>query len=304
MAAFGARRPFPLIKAMNLVTRRTWGDAALAAATPDGRVLVALPWHGRLLVGTAHGHELTGADDTLVHTREIERFLQEVNATFPALRLAADDVTMVHRGVVPGRQTSGRPPVLLDTHEVRDHERDGVAGAVSVVGVKYTTARHVAERAVDLVCRKVDRRVRACATAVTPLLDGSEHTDRPVGDADRRGHRTLSQLYGAAGADTIAALCAQDSRLAAPIGSSGVMGAQIVHAVRDEAALTLEDAVVRRTRLGAAGHPGTDIARACAAIMAAELGWSAARVEDEIATLDRFYSWIRPADADVAGAAT
>jgi glycerol-3-phosphate dehydrogenase len=211
---------------------------------------------------------------------------------------------MVHRGVVPGRQAPGRAPVLLDTHEVRDHERDGVAGAVSVVGVKYTTARHVAERAVDLVCRKVERRVRGCATAVTPLLDGSEPiADRRVSDGDRRCDRTLSQLYGAAGADTISALCVQDSRLAAPIGSTSVMAAQIVHAVRSEAALTLEDAVVRRTRLGAAGHPGAEIARACAAIMAAELGWSAARVEDEIAALDRFYSWIGPADADAAGAA-
>jgi glycerol-3-phosphate dehydrogenase len=265
-------------------------------------VLVALPWQGRLLVGTAHGHALTGADDTLAHAGEVERFLREVNATFPGLRLAPDDVTLVHRGVVPGRQAPGREAMLLDSHEVRDHERDGVAGAVSVVGVKYTTARHVAERAVDLVCRKVDRPVRACMTGVKPLLEGVTVSDPPSqAHGAAADEQVLPKLYGTVAADRIAALCAGNPQLAQPVGHTGVIGAQIIHAIRDEAAVTLEDAVVRRTRLGAAGPPGIDIARACAAIMAAELGWSAARVQDELAALDHFYSWIAPAARDAAG---
>jgi glycerol-3-phosphate dehydrogenase len=295
MAAFGVRRPFPLVKAMNLVTRRAWGDTAVALPTPEGRVLVALPWHGRLLVGTAHGAELTGADDTLVHVREVGRFLAEVNATFPGLRLEPDEIALVHRGVVPARQRPDRQPVLLDAHEVRNHARDGVEGAVSVVGVKYTTARHVAERAVNLVCRKVNRAVRTCATDITPLLEGRTDRTAATDDACIADVAGLAALYGSAGAEAIAALCALDHQLAQPIAGSSVVAARIVHAIRDEAALTLEDVVVRRTRLGAAGHPGAEIARACAAIMAAELGWSAARIEDEIASLDRFYSWIRPA---------
>jgi glycerol-3-phosphate dehydrogenase len=54
-------------------------------------------------------------------------------------------------------------------------------------------------------------------------------------------------------------------------------------------AVTLADAVVRRTGAGAGGHPGQEAARNAAAIMAAELGWSAAQVDRELQALDSFY---------------
>ncbi len=108
MAAFGTRRVFPLVKAMNLVTRRPWPDVALARPTPAGRLLVALPLHGRLLVGTSHGESLSGSDDTLVSAPEAGDFLAEVNAAFPWLALTTDDVTLVHRGVVPAKHAPGR----------------------------------------------------------------------------------------------------------------------------------------------------------------------------------------------------
>jgi glycerol-3-phosphate dehydrogenase len=62
-----------------------------------------------------------------------------------------------------------------------------------------------------------------------------------------------------------------------------------VHAVRSEMAVTLGDALIRRTGAGAGGHPGEAAARTAAALMAAELGWSAAQVEHEITALDAFY---------------
>ena len=78
--------------------------------------------------------------------------------------------------------------------------------------------------------------------------------------------------------------------LAAPLGPScPVTGAEIVRAVREEMAVTLADALVRRTGAGAGGHPGQDAARAAAVLMAAELGWSASQVERELQALDAFY---------------
>src|SRR6476661_748617 len=47
MRMFGVDRPFPLIKAMNLVTSRRASDMALAAPTHDGRMLTLVPWRGR-----------------------------------------------------------------------------------------------------------------------------------------------------------------------------------------------------------------------------------------------------------------
>jgi glycerol-3-phosphate dehydrogenase len=236
-------------------------------------MLVALPWRGRLLVGTSHGADLCGPDQTLVHQGELEAFLAEVNSAFPWLGLAPDDVALVHRGVVPAKVTAGQPPSLLDHAEVRDHAAGGIEGAVSVVGVKYTTARAVAGRAIALVLRKLGR--QASAMGEVSLV---------AGDGTRLGAR-----YGAESA-RVAALALSEPALAAPVAvGADVTGAEVLHAVRHEMALTLEDVVVRRTALGAIGHPGDAAVAACASLVARELGWSADRVRDEIAAFARFY---------------
>ena len=73
MAAFGARRVFPLLKAMNVVTTRQASGPAVALPSKGGRLLVALPWRGRLTIGTSHGLRLCGADDTSREGRRGER---------------------------------------------------------------------------------------------------------------------------------------------------------------------------------------------------------------------------------------
>jgi glycerol-3-phosphate dehydrogenase len=64
-----------------------------------------------------------------------------------------------------------------------------------------------------------------------------------------------------------------------------VIKAEIVHAAREEMAVSLADAVLRRTALAHTAAPGREIVGAAATLMAAELGWTAARVEAEHAAL-------------------
>jgi glycerol-3-phosphate dehydrogenase len=273
MGMFGARRTFPLIKAMNVVTRRPAGEVAVACPTSGGRMLVALPWRGRLLVGTSHGADLCGADQTLVNERELEAFLAEINSAFPWLALGEDDIALVHRGVVPAKVVPGRPHGLLDQFEVRDHAADGIAGAVSVVGVKYTTARAVSARAVRIVMEKLGRTPTALDLPILAVDDGTR----------------LGARYGEAARD-VAALASSEPYLAGPVAAGfDVTRAEVVHAVRHEMALTLEDVVLRRTAMGAAGHPGPEAVEACAGLVARELGWSAERVRDEVRAVAGFY---------------
>jgi glycerol-3-phosphate dehydrogenase len=273
MGMFGARRSLPLIKAMNVVTRRPAGEVAVACPTAEGRMLVALPWRGRLLVGTSHGADLCGADQTLVNERELASFLAEVNSAFPWLALTEDDVALVHRGVVPAKVVPGRPHGLLDHFEIRDHAADGIEGAVSMVGVKYTTARAISARAIRVVLGKLGRQPAAIDL---PMLSGDDGT-------------RLGARYGDAAAD-VAALATADPVLARPLAVGlDVTGAEVVHAVRHEMALTLEDVVLRRTAIGATGHPGDAAVAACADLMARELDWSADRVRDEVSAVARFY---------------
>lgn len=224
----------PLLEAMNLVLRRPLlRDHALGARS-HGRYLFVVPWRDRSIVGTAYapvGQPLRARD-----------FLSEAALAFPWAGLEAGDVTLVHQGRVPGRGADD----LLARPSLVDHEgEDGVAGLVSVLGVKYTTARAVAEKAVDLAVSRIGRRVGRCRTAETPLPEA-----RPL---------------------------------------SGTLEEQVRHAVRKEMALHLPDAALRRLDLGTAGAPEPSALEVVAATMAGELGWDAARVEEETQAVMRSY---------------
>jgi glycerol-3-phosphate dehydrogenase len=153
---------------MNLVTSRPARKAALVAQTKRGRALVLLPWQGRMLVGTSESAEEHKADDQAARRGEMLAFLDEANEAFPGLELNTSEITLVHRGIVPARRHGGRL-TLLGHSSVVDHAADGVQGLISLVGVKYTTARAVAARTVDLALGKLGRGPVACRTAEVTL---------------------------------------------------------------------------------------------------------------------------------------
>lgn len=162
------RTLWPLVKAMNLVTSRPARKAALVGATRAGRGLVLLPWRGRTLVGTSESSDLRQPDDQDALQGEVAAFLTDINDTFPTLRLEPDEVTLVHRGIVPA-VTGAAGVSLLGRSRVVDHARDGTSNMISIVGVKYTTARAVAQRAVDLILAKLARSAPPCRTSDTVL---------------------------------------------------------------------------------------------------------------------------------------
>ncbi len=182
----GVRMKWPLIKAMNLVTSRPARHAALVGTTRSGRALVLLPWHGRTLIGTSESPAGREPDDQDAKREEIDAFLTEIRGTFPALGLTSDEITLVHRGIVPASLARGRTS-LLGQSRIIDHAREGGAPElISIVGVKYTTARAVAQRTVDLILRKLERPPARCGTASAVLPDAAiddRHPSDPISHA-------------------------------------------------------------------------------------------------------------------------
>jgi glycerol-3-phosphate dehydrogenase len=69
----------------------------------------------------------------------------------------------------------GRPTALAERARVVNHGTSGsVRHLISVEGVKYTTARRVAERVVSSVFRELDRPSPACRTAEVPLVTSGQ----------------------------------------------------------------------------------------------------------------------------------
>ena len=297
LAPLGITTGIPMLKAMNLVTRRDAGDEALGGRSTSGRNLFLVPWRERALFGTWESARACDPDDAAVTEEEVTAFMAELNQAFPALDLTMADVTLIHRGVVPAAIKGDS--IGLEGHEqIRDHAAQGFDGLLTVAGTKFTTARGVAERVVNTVFSKLQQKPVPCRTATTPLPGGSlRDIGLAIADARREFDEglptdTIPHLIAAYGSRyrdvmEIAATRADWRTRLAP--DSPVIGAELVLAARKEMAPKLADAVIRRTPLGALGHPGDPALNRAAAIVGGELGWSAERKLQEIATVTEFY---------------
>ncbi|CAN7274086.1 glycerol-3-phosphate dehydrogenase/oxidase [Phenylobacterium sp. LjRoot225] len=290
-------------KAFSLLTRSLCDTHALSfharAMYRDKKAMLdkgasiqfAIPWRGSSLIGSLHLPADDDPEKVGVSDEEIAAYIDMINDGYPAARLTRSDVKRVLWGMVPGESPGEAGP---DKHDkIIDHaESDAIEGLISVAGVKFTTSRDVAEKAIDLACRKLGCAARS-VTARTPLhggdiasLDAFLHEGAkalsflPGPTADR-----LLATYGT-GFEAILATARERPELMSTLPGSPVLKAEVVHAVTEEMAIRLSDVVLRRTDLGSLQHPGEDALRSCAGIMAQEAGWDESQISLEIADLN------------------
>ena len=281
---------------LNVVTRPLGLDAAVGG-TARGRLFFAAPWRGVTVAGTSHEPYAGDVDAPVVPAADLDAFLRDFNTAFPRAGLTRDDVRLVHRGLLPALGVKDGEVQLLKASVVRDHADDGAPGLVSVVGTRYTTARRTAQDAVDRVFDALGQAPPPCATETTPLAGGDVGPLAAFLADARRAHELidrdtaerLGRLYGtehAAVGQLIAA-----GPLREPLSPEcPTIGAEIVYAMREEMAVTLADAILRRTEAGVTGRPGRPALERAAALMAFELGWPPDRIDAEIDAVERVYA--------------
>ncbi len=283
------------------ISRRGGPAAPGTPAAKGTRLYFITPWRDVSLVGTVHAPYRGDPDEDRVTEKEISDLLDAVNAAYPSARLSRRDVRGFYRGLLPLGRVNRRTgeAIVMTRYRLVDHlRRHGWEGIITVIGVKYTTARDVAEKAVDMAIGKLGAPRRGGASASTPIYGGDirrfdEFLDRAVRTRPRWAPEEVARHlvfhYGSRYTDLLA-LAERDRSLARQIpGGGAVIAAEIARAAREEMALTLADAVLRRTELGSAGCPPDECLRACAGIMARELGWDAGRAEAEIEALKLLY---------------
>jgi glycerol-3-phosphate dehydrogenase len=143
-------------------------DAAmLIPKTDDGRVLFAIPWMGRVLVGTTE-QEVEPGDDLFVIRDEVEYLLRHLNRYF-ASPVNASQVVAGFVGVRPLLSTGDS----RDTKKLaRDHEveLDSHTGLISILGGKWTTYRAMAQDTIDVVQKSLGGNPTLCLTLNHPLV--------------------------------------------------------------------------------------------------------------------------------------
>lgn len=282
--------------AMNVVVDRAPLTHAVGGLA-QGRFLFMVPWRDRSIVGTSHDRHDGPAAGLGVPGEHLRAFLENAAVAFPRADLGRAAIRLVHRGLLPAAGT-GRADALLKRSIVHDHGNEGAHGLLTVVGVRYTTAGATARAAAARVWRLLGRGgappERAPASlfgADVTSLQEYERAEAARWPLPAHGIHRLIAAYGAQYA-AVARIAAGEPQLAEPLGPGcDITGAEILHAVREEMAVHLDDALLRRTAAGAGGHPGAETVACAAAIMARALSWTPARTSDEIDALNAAYAF-------------
>ncbi|HSY12175.1 MAG TPA: glycerol-3-phosphate dehydrogenase/oxidase [Verrucomicrobiae bacterium] len=262
-------------------------DALLIPKTDDGRVLFALPWNGRLLVGTTD--EEVSVDAELVVTKQdIEFMLGQLNH-YVSRPIAADEIVSGYAGMRPlvgsGEEESTAKLARDDVIEV-----DAASGLISIMGGKWTTHRAMGEDTVTRVQESLNVPVTESPTRQHVLYGGEGYThdywkklaqDYQV--PELTAHH-LARKFGTA-SEEVLALKAENPALLQPIlAGCAPIQAEVVYSVRHEMAATVEDVLARRigTQLYS-WSDAIDAAPVVGSLLAAELGWSSDAARDAVA---------------------
>jgi glycerol-3-phosphate dehydrogenase len=264
------------------------GRKAKAVVTRGGRHVFVIPWRGLSLIGTTDGPFSGNPDEVGPADEDIDDLLGDVNAALPGAGLTRADVRHAFAGLYPLTDAVLHRDVYQGTgdYQIVDHAHgDGVDGCMSVLGAKFTTARRLAERAIDVACRKLGHPSVPCRTRTTALTGGAiQDLDGYLSDARRRlpllDGDVVAHLVRSYGTETDKVLRRSAPTRLAP--GSPCVEAEVAFAVETEMAMRLDDVVFRRTGLGTVGHPGELALSRCAGIIGTRLGWSAERIADEV----------------------
>ena len=231
----------------------------------------------------------------------IQEFLDQINSAHPPRKLYLEDVQHITWGFLPvNKAGANKQPVRLTRDGVViDHQKkDGISGLISVLGVKYTTARLVAEQAVDLVVNQLGIKTKKCQTHITPVRGGKIEDFRVfLRKALRKVPRVINErsiehlvyTYGSEHQKLVGCILSQPDlarRIERPLP---VTVAEVEHAVHHEMALTLADVIRRRTELGSMGLPSMAILQKCASLIGCEFQWSSERQQQEINSVIQSY---------------
>lgn len=248
------------------------GDSAiLVPKTADGRVLFAVPWHGRVVLGTTDTEIPEAPIEPRALPEEID-FLLEHAALYLAKDPAKSDVLSVFCGIRPlVRSGADKGTAALS----RDHVlMISDSKLVTITGGKWTTYRKMAEDTIDAAALVGGLEERPTATTDLPIHGGQGQPVQAAG---------LLALYGSDLAGVRAVLAEKPGWDQPMHPNLPYALGEAAWAVRHEMARTVEDVLARRTRallLDAAASVAA--APAVARIMAAELGrdaaWEAAQV--------------------------
>jgi glycerol-3-phosphate dehydrogenase len=236
--------------------------ALIVPRTSDGRVMFAVPWYDRVVIGTT---------DTVVDQISLEpkalreeiKFILETTGQYLDKKPSEDDILCIFAGLRPLAAPQGEGKRTKDISR-RHKVIVSSSGLITIVGGKWTSYRRMAEDAVNEAIRAGLLPSRKCVTSSLHLHGYDDHV-LPGSNPCCPYGSDLSQVEKIEGeSDELKGFLSERLQ---------IKRSQIIWAVREEMARTVEDALARRTRaLFLDARESINIAPETAQLMAKELG--------------------------------
>jgi len=235
-------------------------DALMIPKTSDGRVLFAVPWHDKLVIGTTDTPLTQHSLEPLALDEEIE-FIMRTADQYLVKAPARKDVLSMFAGLRPLAAPQGgseKTKEISRSHKIFVSD----SGLITITGGKWTTYRKMAEDTVNKAIEVGKLVKRPVKTKDLPI-----HGSTP--NVDRNNHL---YVYGS-DRDAVLALVNENKAWGDKLHPRAeYIAAEVVWAVRHEMARTVEDVLARRVRiLFLDARMAIDVAPKVAALIAAEL---------------------------------
>jgi glycerol-3-phosphate dehydrogenase len=252
------------------------GDAAIMIPkTSDGRVLFAVPWHDRVVVGTTD----TPLDECLLEPRALEEEIEFILSTakkYLTREPLRKDILSIFAGLRPlaapkDAHRSSSTKEISRSH----HLRVSLSGLVTITGGKWTTYRKMAQDTVDSAAMVGGLEEQKCRTEDMPIHGWLSNVD----------YDDPLYYYGS-DADALRDLVLEHPELGEKIHDRlPFTPIEVIWSARYEMARTVEDILARRQRaLFLDARAAIEMAPVVAGILARELGrdekWQEAQIEE------------------------
>jgi glycerol-3-phosphate dehydrogenase len=261
-------------------------EALLIPKTEDGRVIFALPWLGRLLVGTTD-QEVSVQEEMILKRTEAEYLLRHVN---PYLKRPFS-VPDIQSGIAGMRPLVGSKGKKETKSLVRDDEVeiDPGSGLISILGGKWTTHRAMAEDTINAVEKYLKGAVTPSLTPNHPLSGAvgydKYYPERLANEfhipADTARH--LAEKFGTVADKVLAPTVNNPRLLLRVVPGFPAITAEVLYSIRYEMAVSIEDILARRTGLQLfSWEYAIPAAPHVAQCLADELGWSETQKQEAV----------------------
>lgn len=233
-----------------------------------GRHVFVIPWRGFSLIGTSYHEIATPAKNLLPETSHVEELIEAVNHSLPHAQLSNKDLVSGFSGLYPLRTDNIKSTVYQGSGEysIIDHaDSDQLQGLITALGAKFTTGRKLSALTMPRVQKKLGGVVKLDKSKLHNANYQSFAEFSAAKQAQYKGllpTATLDHLIHEYGSevDALLELASGSPALLTPISvSQPDIRAQIVWALEQEQAQTLEDILFRRTAIGFLGISSAEV---------------------------------------------